>query len=210
VLVVGGGLAGLAAALAAGESGARVVLCDEQAEPGGWLLTSDEAVDGMPAARWVEQACVRLAAMREVTVLRRTTAFGYHDLDLVTLLERCADHLPPGDVPPFRERLWKVRASQVVLATVAHERPLVFARNDLPGVMLASAVSTYLRRYAVLPGRRAVVFTSNDAGYDAALALHAAGSPVHVVDARSAPDGTLASRTTGRNTRAGRPRGRRG
>lgn len=191
VLVVGGGLAGLAAALAAGESGARVVVCDEQAELGGWLLASDESIDGMPAAQWVARACARLNAMPEVTVLPRTTAFGYHDHNLVTLLERRADHLPPVEAPPFRERLWKVRAVQVVLATGAHERPLVFARNDLPGVMLASAVSTYVRRYAVLPGRQAVIFTNNDAGYDAALALHAAGAAVQVVDAREAPDGAL-------------------
>src|SRR5262249_56138770 len=93
--------------------------------------------------------------------LPRTTAFGYHDPGFVTLVERRADHLAPADAPVFRERLWKLRAKQVVLATGAHERPLVFGNNDLPGIMLASAVSTYVRRYAVLPGRRAGGFTTN-------------------------------------------------
>src|SRR5262249_8187104 len=112
------------------------------------------------------------------------------------LLERRADHLPVDKAPLFRERLWKVRAKQVVLATGAHERPLVFGNNDLPGIMLASAVSTYVRRYAVLPGRRAVLFTNNDAGYDAALSLHGAGASVVVVDARSTPSGSLSQRAS--------------
>jgi sarcosine oxidase subunit alpha len=189
VLIVGGGIAGLCAALAAGRTGARVVVCDEQSEPGGWLLSSDEPVDGLSAAQWVARSLARLAEMPEVRVLSRTTAFGYHDHDFVTLAERRADHLPAAAAPAIRERLWKVRARQVVLATGAHERPLVFARNDLPGVMLASAVSTYLRRYAVMPGRRALLFTNNGAAYDSALALHAAGAQVTVVDARAVPDG---------------------
>ncbi|HEX7385161.1 MAG TPA: sarcosine oxidase subunit alpha family protein, partial [Burkholderiaceae bacterium] len=190
VLVAGGGVAGLAAALAAAQSGARVVVCDEQAELGGWLLASDETIDGLPAAQWAERAVARLAAMPEVTLLARTTAFGYQDHNLVTLLERRGDHLPASQQPAFRERLWKVRAKQVVLATGAHERPLVFARNDLPGTMLAGAVSTFVRRYAAKPGERAVVFTNNGSAYDAALALHAAGVPVQVVDARERPDGS--------------------
>lgn len=198
VLVVGGGIAGLSAALAAGRSGARVVLCDEQAEPGGWLLSSDERVDGVPAAQWVEQALAELAALPEVRVLPRTTAFGYHDHNLVTLIERRADHLPAAQAPAFRERLWKVRAQQVVLATGAHERPLVFGNNDLPGIMLASAVSTYVRRYAVLPGRRVVVFTNNDDAYDAALALRDAGASVTVIDARADTGADLAERCRAR------------
>ncbi len=194
VLVVGGGIAGLSAALAAAGSGARVIVCDEQQAFGGWLLSSDEQVDGVPAARWVADALAQLKEQPEVQVLPRTTAFGFHDHGLVTLAERRADHLDPGERPAYRERLWKVRARQVVLATGAHERPLVFANNDLPGVMLAGAVSTYLRRYAVAPGRRAVVFTNNDAAYDSALALHAAGVPVQVVDAREQPAGGLSER----------------
>lgn len=194
VLVVGAGVAGLSAALAAGRAGARVLLCDEQAEPGGWLLSGDEPVEGQDGGVWLAAALAELAAMPELRVLPRTTAYGYLDHDYLTLLERRADHLPEAEQPAFRERLWRVRARQVVLATGAHERPLVFAHNDLPGVMLAGAVSTYVRRYAVAPGRRAVLFTNNDAGYDAALALHGAGVPVQIVDARAAPTGVLGDR----------------
>jgi sarcosine oxidase subunit alpha len=194
VLVVGGGIAGLSAALAAAEAGSRVILCDEQAEVGGWLLSSDESVDGQPAAQWAEAAIARLAALPDVRVLSRTTAFGFHDHHYLTLAERRADHLPPEQQPVFRERLWRVRAAQVILATGAHERPMVFANNDLPGIMLASAVSTYVRRYGVLPGQQAVVFTNNDHGYDAALALQAAGAQVQVLDARAASDGSAVAR----------------
>ena len=193
VLVVGGGLAGLSAALAAGATGARVIFADEQAEMGGWLLSSDAMVDGMPAAKWVESALLRLKAMPEVKVMSRTTVFGYMDHNLLALAERRTDHLASPQATA-RERLWKVRAKQVVLATGAHERPLVFSNNDLPGIMLASAVSTYIRRYAVLPGKRAVVFTNNDHGYDAAFALKDAGAAVTVVDARATPDGDRSTR----------------
>ena len=193
VLVVGGGIAGLSAALAAGATGARVIFADEQAQMGGWLLSSAALVDGVPAAQWVENALLRLQAMPEVKVMTRSTAFGYHDHNLVTLAERLTDHLPAPQ-PTVRERLWKVRAKQVVLATGAHERPLVFSNNDLPGIMLASAVSTYIRRYAVLPGQQALIFTNNDHGYDAALALKEVGAKVTVVDARATPDGDLSAR----------------
>ncbi len=194
VLIVGTGIAGLSAALAAGLSGARVILCDEQGEAGGQLLSCEDNIDAMPAMQWVAQTLATLATMPEVTILTRTTAFGYQENNLVTLLERRADHLPRAQAPAFRERLWKVRAKQVVLATGAHERPLVFGNNDLPGVMLSAAVATYVRRYAVLPGRQAVIFTNNDAGYDAALALKQAGAQVQVIDARAVPSGTLSAR----------------
>lgn len=194
VLVVGAGIAGLMAALTAARSGARVMLCDEQREPGGWLLTSDEQVDGVAAAQWVASARAELATWPEAMLLTRTTAFGYHDHDLVTLLQRCSDHLTAHARGPLRERLWRVRAKQVIIASGAHERPLVFANNDLPGIMLAGAVSTYIRRYAVLPGRKAVLFTNNDAGYDAALALAAAGACVQVVDARAQASGARSER----------------
>jgi len=191
-LIVGGGIAGLMAALTLGRSGARVILCDEQSEPGGWLLSCDEKIDDMPAVQWVEHVMLELSAMPEVRVLRRTTAFGFHDHKFITLVERLADHLPLELQPAHRERLWKVRAREVILATGAHERPLVFANNDRPGIMLAGAVSTYIRRYSVVLGKRAVVFTNNDQGYDAARALHQAGTDVHVIDARKEALGAFA------------------
>ncbi len=207
VLVVGGGPAGLAAAMAAGSAGARVILADEQYELGGSLLSQREVASvaadaasegtiggGSPMA-WVTRTVARFATMRDVRVMPRSTVFGYHDHNFLTIAERLTDHLPPSDRAGPRERIWRVRAKQVVLATGAMERPLVFANNDRPGVMLAAAVSAYVNRYGVQPGTKAVVFTNNDSAYRTALRLVAAGIEVAaVVDPRPAPRGELPER----------------
>ena len=185
VLVAGGGVAGLMAALQAARSGARVILADEQNEFGGWLLgEADVTINGGAPASWIAGVIAELGAMEDVTLLPRTTVFGYMDHNFLTLTESVTDHManPPAHLP--RQRLWKVRAGQTVLAQGAHERPLVFAGNDLPGVMLSGAVRTYVTRYGVVPGNRTVVFTNNDDAYRTALALHYAGAHVLVVDLR--------------------------
>ncbi len=195
VLVVGAGPAGLTAALAAGRSGARVILADEQNELGGCLLHSRETIDGIPAADWVDNTQRELQGMAEVRILVRSTVFGYQDHNFLTIAQRLSDHLPQDRHPGPREYLWRVRARRVVLATGAQERPLVFANNDRPGVMLASAVSTYINRYGVAPGSRAVVFTNNDSAYQAALDMVQSSLEVQaVVDCRPEPGGTLPQR----------------
>jgi len=188
VLVVGAGPSGLAAAHAAGLSGARVILVDDQPELGGSLLSYRSEIDGAPGLKWAQKIEAELRKMPDVKILCRSTAFGYQDHNLVTITQRLTEHLPVSMRKGTRELLWKVRAKRVILATGAQERPIVFGNNDLPGVMLASAVSSYLHRYAVLPGRNAVVFTNNDSGYQCALDLKAAGAQVTVVDPRLADD----------------------
>ncbi|MFT7556856.1 MAG: sarcosine oxidase subunit alpha, partial [Planctomycetota bacterium] len=186
VLVVGGGVAGLCAALAAGRSGARVILADEQGEFGGLTLGSKVRVGNKNVDDWIAAAIKALGAMKEVTLLPRSTVFGYHDQNFLTINQRLTDHLPISDRRGGREKVWQVRAHQVILATGAAERPLIFSNNDRPGMMLASAVSTYINRYAVKPGNRAVVFTNNDSAYQTALDLKAADvDVVAVVDARA-------------------------
>jgi sarcosine oxidase, subunit alpha len=195
VLVVGAGPAGLMAALAAGRTGARVILAEREAELGGSLLGESGALadfDGRAGDSWLQAVVAELASMPDVTVLRRTNAFGYLDHNYLVLHERVTDHLPlpPANLP--RQRLWRVRAKQVVLCTGAIERPLVFHGNDRPGVMLASAARAYLNRFAVRPGSRAVVFTNNDSAYAAALDLFGAGVAIEaIVDLRARPDGPL-------------------
>ncbi|QJS99370.1 sarcosine oxidase subunit delta family protein [Streptomyces asoensis] len=183
LLVVGAGPAGLAAAAAAARSGARVILADDQPESGGSLLGTGEHLD------WVEATRAQLEAAPEVRVLPRTTVFGHYDDNHLLAVERRTNHLgaeAPEQVS--RERVWRIRARRVVLATGAHERSLAFGDNDRPGVMLAASARTYLHRYSVLPGRHAVVFTTNDSAYAAALDLAAAGVDVAaIVDTRSEP-----------------------
>ncbi len=193
VLVVGAGPAGLAAALAAAKTGARVILAEQDPQMGGQLFSHPgETIDGKPALDWVAETLIALGKHEEVRLLSRTMAFAYYDHNYVAMIERVTDHLDevPEHLP--RHRLWKLRAKQVVLATGAIERPLVFADNDRPGIMLAGAAQTYLNRYAVQPGKTAVVFTNNDSAYGAALDLHKAGVEVAaIVDLRSAPEGPL-------------------
>ena len=186
VLVIGGGATGLAAARAAAHAGARVILCDENPACGGGVQDDGATIDGMPATQWIALTVRDLAAQPEVSLLARTTAFGYYDGSLVGAIERVTDHLasPPPHVP--RQRLWMIRAKAVVLASGAIERAVAYANNDLPGTMLAGAAHTYVKRYGVRPGTRAVVFTNNDHAYATALALHDAGVGVAaIIDART-------------------------
>jgi sarcosine oxidase, subunit alpha len=183
VLVVGGGVAGLAAARASCESGARVVLAED--------LPGLAVGHGLPAAQgWIDAS---IALVREkATVLTRTTVFGAYDGKYAGALQRVADHLPLGERTGVRQRLWLIRAKQVVMATGAIERPLVFPNNDRPGVHLAGAARTYLDRFGVLVGRQAVVFTNNDDAYATAIALKRAGASIAaIVDVRPSLIGGL-------------------
>jgi heterotetrameric sarcosine oxidase alpha subunit len=195
VLVVGGGIAGLAAALAAGRTGARVVLVDEMAEPGGTLRWENAAFSDAPAREWLAATLAELRSMPEIRLLSRATAFGYYDHNMITIVERVADHLPEPPPHVARQVLWNVRARQVVLATGSIERPLVFADNDRPNIMLAGAARAYVNQYAVCPGLRAVVFTNNDSAYATALDLQRVGvEVVAIIDPRAGSDGSLPER----------------
>jgi sarcosine oxidase, subunit alpha len=199
VLVVGAGPAGLAAAHAAAAAGARVVLCDEQSEPGGTLLCDPSGeqplLDGRPAGLWLSDTVSSLKGNPRVTLLTRTTAFGYFPHNLVGLSQRLTDHLAAPHPEAPRERQWQLRAREVVLATGAIERPLVFPGNDRPGIMLAGAARTWLNRYGVVPGTRAVVLTACDESYRAALDLEQAGVDIAcIADVRTSADGAWARR----------------
>lgn len=185
VLIIGGGPAGLMAALAAGRAGARVILCDEDFHLGGRLLSERREVDGDFGAQWAADMLAELDSLPEVQIMPRTTVFGAYDHGTYGALEHVNDHLlvPPEHQP--RQRAWRIVARRAILAAGAIERPVVFGGNDRPGVMLAGAVRTYLNRYGVLPGREAVVFTTGDDGWQTVTDLAEAGAHVStVVDTR--------------------------
>lgn len=203
VMIVGAGPAGLMAALTAGRSGARVILADEQSEPGGHLLASRELIEGKPAADWVAEVVAELATMPEVTLLMRATVNGYHDHNFLTINENRTDyHGDRAAAGQVRQRMHRVRAHWVVLATGAQERPLVFSHNDVPGCMIASAISVYINRYGVVPGNQLVLVTTNDSAYQTALDWADAGREVvAVVDTRAATKGELAAAVRRRGIR---------
>ncbi|MEY1555097.1 sarcosine oxidase subunit alpha family protein [Yoonia sp. R2331] len=190
VLVIGGGIAGLAAALAAGQSGARVVLMEQTAHWGGRAPVDGAVIDGMPAQEWVDETVAALSQMDNVTLRTRCMGAGVYDHGYVLGYERLTDHAPrPGAV---KHRLWRVRAQQVVTATGAIERPLSFAANDLPGVVLASAARDYVVNFGVSLGDRTVIVTNNDDAYRTAITLKEAGLDVPaIIDARPAVTGDL-------------------
>jgi sarcosine oxidase subunit alpha len=190
VMVVGGGIAGLQAARSAAATGVRVLLVEQTANWGGRAPVDGVLIEGMAAERWVAQTLKELAAADNVVIRNRTQGSGVYDHGYALAYERIADHTP-GDGRP-RHRLWRVRCKQIVTATGAIERPLSFAGNDIPGVMLASAVRDYVVNFAVSPGDRTVVVTNNDDAYRTALCLLEAGLEVPlIVDARPEGGGAL-------------------
>ena len=182
VLVVGGGAAGLMAALTAARGGARTWLVDDGLTPGGRLTADNRTLDGQPASRWIAATQAALRAMPNARVFEDATVWGYLEHNYLAMVERA-----PG-VAGLAQRNWKIRARQIVIATGAFERPIPFANSDRPGVMLASAARTYVNRYAVKPGTRAIVFTNNDGAYDAAADLARGGIAVTLVDSRPSSD----------------------
>ncbi|MDR3506638.1 MAG: 2Fe-2S iron-sulfur cluster-binding protein, partial [Caulobacteraceae bacterium] len=191
VLVVGAGPAGLCAALAAASAGARVILAEQDNRLGGSLLRDEAVIDGLSGTDWADQA---EQTLRQVgaRVLKRTTAAGYYDHNMLTLIERRVEAGQTPGAGGLAQRLWRVRAGRVILAGGAIERPLLFSNNDRPGVMLSQAARTYLRRYGVLPGQRAIIATGNDDAYRTAIALAEAGAQIAaVLDSRARADSPL-------------------
>ncbi|MCW9041956.1 MAG: sarcosine oxidase subunit alpha family protein [Pseudopelagicola sp.] len=191
VVIVGGGVAGLQAAKAAGLSGAKVLLMEQTAHWGGRSMVDGGEVDGQPVSDYVDALVAELEAMENVTLRNRMMGAGVYDHGYVLGYERTRDHTPNAKGP--RHRLWRIRAKQIVTATGAIERPLSFAGNDIPGVMLASAIRDYVVDYGVSIGDRTVVVTNNDDAYRTAIAIKQAGLEVPVIlDARAGGGGALA------------------
>ncbi len=205
ILVVGGGIAGLQAALAAGQSGAKTLLIEQTAHWGGRAPVDGAEIAGKSAEDWVADTLATLNAMENVTIRDRLMGAGVYDHGYALGYERITDHTPDTDAP--RHRLWRIRAKQIITATGAIERPLSFAGNDIPGVMLAASVRDYLVNWGVAIGQRTVIVTNNDDAYRTAITLHNAGLKIPaIIDARSKADGELpnAARALGIRVEEGR------
>lgn len=190
VLVVGGGIAGIQAAKSAAASGVRVMLVEQTAHWGGRAVVDGVVIDNIAAEEWIKGALSELSVMDNVVIRNRTQGSGVYDHGYALGYERISDHTP-GDSRP-RHRLWRIRCKQIIVATGAIERPLSFAGNDIPGVMLAAAVRDYVVNYGVSPGDRTVIVTNNDDAYRTAIVLKDAGLDIPlIIDARPKGGGIL-------------------
>ncbi|WP_456387138.1 sarcosine oxidase subunit alpha family protein [Profundibacter sp.] len=205
ILVIGGGIAGLQAALTAAKSGAKVLLIEQTAHWGGRAPVDGAEIDGKAAEDWVADTLAKLHTMKNVTIRNRLSGAGVYDHGYALGYEQITDHAPETDAP--RHRLWRIRAKQIITATGAIERSLSFAGNDIPGVMLAASVRDYLVNWGVAVGSRTVVVTNNDDAYRTAITLHKAGLEIPaIIDARPKADGELpnAARALGIRIEEGR------
>ena len=190
ILIIGGGIAGLQATLAAASSGAKTLLIEQTANWGGRAPVDGAEIAGKPAQDWIDETLAKLKTMKNVTIRNRIMGAGVYDHGYALGYEQVTDHQPETDAP--RHRLWRIRAKQIITATGAIERSLSFAGNDIPGVMLASAVRDYLLNWGVAIGQRTVIVTNNDDAYRTAIALKEAGLEVPaIIDARASVEGDL-------------------
>ncbi len=191
VLVAGSGPAGISTALAAAKNGAKVILAEEKPRFGGSLLSDEVTIGNKNGKDWADESISQLKSMPNVIVKNRSQVFGYYDHNMMVMIEKTKDHLenPTKFIP--RQRLWYIRAKEVVISTGSIERPLVFANNDRPGIMLASAAKEYMKVYGVLVGKKPIIFTNNDSAYDCAIEFKKNGIDPLVLDIRKNSDSSI-------------------
>tara|TARA_Y100000590_G_scaffold311271_1_gene351679 strand:+ start:1537 stop:4533 length:2997 start_codon:yes stop_codon:yes gene_type:complete len=191
VLIVGSGPSGLASALAAAKNGAKVILAEDKPRFGGSLLTDEVTIGNKNGKDWADETISQLKSMPNVLVKNRSQVFGYYDHNMMVMLEKTRDHIEkPLKFTP-RQRLWYIRAKQVIISTGSIERPLVFGNNDRPGIMLASAAKEYIKIYGVLVGKNPIIFTNNDSAYDCAIEFKKNGINPIVLDVRNNSSGSV-------------------
>jgi len=191
ILVAGSGPSGLASALASAKNGAKVILAEDKARFGGSLINDEVTIGNKKGKDWADDIVTQLKSMPNVIVKNRSQVFGYYDHNMMVMIERTKDHIhKPSKYTP-RQRLWYIRAKEVILSTGSIERPLVFGNNDRPGIMLASAAKEYLKTYGVLVGKKPIIFTNNDSAYELAIEFKKNGINLIVIDVRNKSDGEL-------------------
>ncbi len=187
LLIAGSGPAGLAGAYAAAKNGARIILAEEKPRFGGSLLTSNVNIGNQSGKDWADKIIAELREMPNVTVKNRAQVFGYYDHNMLVMSEKVSDHLPKTKKYIPKQRLWYVRAKEVLISSGSIERPIVFGNNDTPGVVLASAAKEYLKIYGVLVGKKPIIFTNNDSAYETAIEFKNNGIEPIILDTRSNP-----------------------
>ena len=193
LLVTGSGPSGLASAYAAAKNGASVILAEDKPRFGGTLLTDEVNIGNQSGKEWAEKMITELKGMPNVKVKNRAQVFGYYDHNMLVMFERINDHLAKPKKYSPRQRLWYIRAKEVVISTGSIERPIVFGNNDTPGVVLSSAAKEYLKVYGVLVGKKPLIFTNNDSAYETAIEFKKNGIDPVVLDTRSEPNSEIIS-----------------
>ncbi len=193
LLVTGSGPSGLASAYAAAKNGARVILAEDKARFGGSLLTSEVSIGNQSGKDWSEKIIAELKEMSNVIVKNRSQVFGYYDHNMLVMSERISDHLPRSKKYTPKQRLWYIRAKEVVISSGSIERPIVFGNNDTPGVVLSSAAREYLKVYGVLVGKKPLIFTNNDSAYETAIEFKKNGILPIILDSRTNPGSEIVS-----------------
>ena len=191
LLIAGSGPSGLAGAYAAAKNGAKVILAEDKPRFGGSLLTSDVNIGNQSGKDWAEGIIAELKTMPNVVIKNRSQIFGYYDHNMLVMSEKVSDHLPSTKKYHPNKRLWYIRAKEVLISSGSIERPIVFGNNDTPGVMLSSAAKEYLKVYGVLVGRKPLVFTNNDSGYETAIEFKKHGVDPVVLDSRKNPESEI-------------------
>jgi len=197
LLIAGSGPSGLAGAYAAAKNGARVILAEDKPRFGGSLLTSEVNIGNQTGKEWADHIITELKEMPNVIVKNRAQIFGYYDHNMTIMSERINDHLPKSKKYSPKQKLWYIRAKEVLISSGSIERPIVFGNNDTPGVMLASAAKEYLKVYGVLVGKSPIIFTNNDSAYETAIEFKKNGVWPTVLDTRSNPDSEIISEAKG-------------
>ncbi len=184
LLITGSGPSGLASAYSAAKNGAKVILAEDKPRFGGSLLTSDANIGNQSGKEWADKIVTELKGMPNVVVKNRAQVFGYYDHNMLVMSERLTEHLPKSDKFTPKQKLWYIRAKEVVISSGSIERPLVFGNNDTPGVLLSSAAKEYMRVYGVLVGKKPIIFTNNDSAYETAIEFKKNGVDPIVLDSR--------------------------
>ena len=193
LVIVGGGISGLNAALAAAESGLKILIMEQTSQWGGRCLVDFPSINEETSSEYISRLLSKLRKFKNVTMRSRMMGAGVYDHGYLLGYERLNDHLATDEGP--RHRLWRIRAKQIVTATGAIERPLSFPGNDVPGIMLASAVRDYAVNFGIAAGNKTAVYTNNDDAYRTAIILNQVGIEVPVIiDARVNGGGELAER----------------